>query len=372
MTTSQSTNIYQRIFKLPPDITEPDAYELLGVPRFEPDLKKIKHALMDRNSLLQRIQNAENYEDVKRLERELGEAMVCLTNPETKAEYDRSLAPSVPPLSNETPLPAEQATQSLARFDEPTEEVPVRPDDPVEDLPEKLSSPIPNTGIRLLPPRQALGSKTTQRTKSIGKNHNVGNQSEGHLFLPGEAPWKSPTGWLPSYWPLILGSGICLALILGLLIAFWPSSSPKKNDTAQPALKQESLPKSAPLILVNSQEKPDIPGVKQKNSPEYAAALLLWKVFHGQTADLQSLIAKNAWDNTDGLLLKLRSGPDKETLAKARKLMGGVAFDSKKEPFGSSETVVCFKNRQEKTLNLHVQVKDEKYYVIVGLETNIE
>ncbi len=161
MTNSQSTNIYHQILKLPRNITEPDAYELLGVPRFEPDLKKIKGAAMDRNSLLQRMQNAENYEAVKRLEREVGEAMVCLTNPEKKAEYDRSLVPNapavkpppvplipdlpplfddpplsdLPPLFDDPPLAAEQPTQTFARFNEPTVEVAVLPDDPVEDVP---------------------------------------------------------------------------------------------------------------------------------------------------------------------------------------------------------------------------------------------
>ena len=61
----------------------------------------IKTAAIDRNDLLQRMQNAENYEDVKRLEREVAAAMVLFDRSRKESgvrqPIGRQRSPAIPP-----------------------------------------------------------------------------------------------------------------------------------------------------------------------------------------------------------------------------------------------------------------------------------
>ena len=228
MANSQDVTIYYRILKIPNHIAEPTAYELLGIPRFEEDAKTIKQAAMDRNALLQRKQNAENYEDVKRIEREVGEALVLLTNPEAKADYDRRLADRLA-VMEPPPAPTGSWDRLTASFADPnagTVEVEILPEDPAEAPPILVPLPKSDPGLRAFP---ALAG---QKTKQGEKPTNTG----GDHFLPGEAPWSSPAKWLQSSLFISLSVAVAVVFALGMLIAFWPSSSaddsPAENQTA--------------------------------------------------------------------------------------------------------------------------------------------
>lgn len=185
MTHPQDDNIYHRILELPEEVTNPNAYELLGLARFESDPKTIKTAAMDRNALLQRMQNAENYEAVKTLEREVGEALVCLTNPKTKAEYDQSLSQAV----------------ELA-------EVVKAPDHSAE-----VTQPIPTANIA------TAGVKTPptdgRKQSAQAERH---EPKIAHKSLPGEIPWQLKDYWWTTHPELAkrigIGAGVLLLLIL--------------------------------------------------------------------------------------------------------------------------------------------------------------
>ncbi len=220
MTASPNENLYHRILNLSKDVTAPDAYQLLGLKRFESDPKIIKKAAMDRTGLLQVMQNAENYDEVKRLEREVGEAMVCLSNPQRKAEYDQSLREAVPSMEPPPPppKPAAPVTMALANSAEPTVEVKILPPTPPK-APEKPASPVPKTGIRFLPPPTGGKKKEQSAERKEPK--------DAQKFLPGEVPWQFGEHWWQRHPELAkraaIGAGAFLFLIL--VISFWPSSS---------------------------------------------------------------------------------------------------------------------------------------------------
>lgn len=237
MESSQDVTIYHRILKMPEEIAEPNAYELLGLPPLEKDAKKIKQAAMDRNALLQRKQNAENYEDVKRIEREVGEALVLLTNPESKADYDRQLARALEP----PPPPTGRKTQSPAT---PGEGVKVPPDDGKKARPESnppksdpdanaVSKSIAIKGERfVVPPLSDSDRRTTPTPSGESPKSKKPSAAAGDHFLPGEAPWSSSAKWLGS--PLHLIAAIVVAVLVGLgfLRMFRPSPSIVEGNPA--------------------------------------------------------------------------------------------------------------------------------------------
>src|SRR5688572_30355451 len=208
MTKTQDENIYHRIVELPKEVTRPDHYQLLGRARLESDAKKIKTAAMDRNALLQRMQNAENYEAVKRLEREVGEAMVCLTNPQKKAEYDQKLNQTVaimeaPP---KPPSPPVQETQSLRNANISTAEAKVSPPPPPAPEPEK--KPAPKSGVQILPPPRK------PKDKAKAQRH---EPKDSEKFLPGEAPWQLEPHLTKRF--AMIGGGLVLLVVLAVI--FW-------------------------------------------------------------------------------------------------------------------------------------------------------
>ncbi len=260
--------------KLPADVVQPDAYQLLGVERFEKDIQVIKTAAMNRNHLLQRMQNAENYEDVKRLEREVGAAMVCLSDPDKKADYDRRLAADNAPEISLT-LPPE-ATVNVAGNNVPTVEI----ERPVEEpsgpeLPPL--PPAPDSGERKLPPPSTVWTKDDQR-KPKQKVKRVGNltQDSSASFLPGEIPWETPPSWWKARSPLQKGLivGLPAVLALGLLIVVWPSSREAVPEEQQASAKTEnrhSEPAPKPVVAVATVDpapKTAPPAVVPQNNAE--------------------------------------------------------------------------------------------------------
>lgn len=70
----------------------PTHYELLGLPAFESDGDRVRQAALDRTVLVRRFQTGRHSDVAIRLLGELSQALVCLTDPRQKQEYDRRLA----------------------------------------------------------------------------------------------------------------------------------------------------------------------------------------------------------------------------------------------------------------------------------------
>lgn len=244
MAKSKSGNLYHRILKLPQHITQPDAYQLLGIPQFEQDVIKIKQAAMDRNQLLQRKQNAENYKDVKRIEREIGEALVRLTNPESKADYDRHLESAVSLMEPPPQIipPENRDTKSLTAADDGTIEVELLPEDFIDEPTGAHLPPIPRSGVHKFPAPAGNSTKTEKKSKAKkDRKQKAADNAETPSSVPGEAPWSLSSSWWQSQSPIVKGLvvGLPLVLVVGSLIAFWASRSNEEPQPDQIAEKEE-------------------------------------------------------------------------------------------------------------------------------------
>src|SRR5581483_7006729 len=95
---------------IPPNQWPPDHYTLLGLPPGEPDAEKIERQVQQRLEQVRRYQLT-NPEPATEAMNRIAQAFVCLTDPQARRAYDRSLfgeapaaAGSVSP-STPTPLP---------------------------------------------------------------------------------------------------------------------------------------------------------------------------------------------------------------------------------------------------------------------------
>ena len=81
-------------------------------------------------------------------------------------------------------------------------------------------------------------------------------QDESASFLPGEIPWETPANWWEARSPLQKGLaiGIPVVLVLGLAVAFWPSSR-KKTPGAKPVQASTEIPDSQPAPEEKAEEK---------------------------------------------------------------------------------------------------------------------
>ena len=86
-----SENFYHKFLDLPPDVTRPDHYQLLGVERFTDDLAAMKKALIERSTLLRGWDNSNFFREANKVLDEAIAANFVLEDPQKKAEYDRSL-----------------------------------------------------------------------------------------------------------------------------------------------------------------------------------------------------------------------------------------------------------------------------------------
>ncbi len=91
MTEESSVNLYALILKLPEHVTNPDHYEILGLPRFTDDAKAIRAASADQNGKILCWQNSKYYQATKQLTLQIVEAKRVLGTPERKKEYDEHL-----------------------------------------------------------------------------------------------------------------------------------------------------------------------------------------------------------------------------------------------------------------------------------------
>lgn len=86
-----STNSYTFFLGIPQD--QPNHYQLLGIERGTQDPKAILEAATNQNRKLLQWQNSdEHHQDAKKLMMEVAQAKLVLTDPITKAAYDRELS----------------------------------------------------------------------------------------------------------------------------------------------------------------------------------------------------------------------------------------------------------------------------------------
>lgn len=76
-----------------------DYYELLGLPRFEPDAERIRLACIERSAFVRRFCLGPRGGDANRLLAEMAAALACLSDSNRKASYDRSLLDASPKLA---------------------------------------------------------------------------------------------------------------------------------------------------------------------------------------------------------------------------------------------------------------------------------
>ena len=89
MSQDDNTNLYAMILGLPDHITEPDHYELLGLPHLTNDIEAIREAAVVQNGKFLKWQNSKYFPESQRIHKQVVEAMQVLQNPETKREYDQ-------------------------------------------------------------------------------------------------------------------------------------------------------------------------------------------------------------------------------------------------------------------------------------------
>ncbi len=82
---------YLQWLRIPAELRPPNHYELLGLPVGEPDVERIRAAVLDRTALVRRYQLSDKAEQVYRLLAELSHAFDCLTDPARKLAYDNEL-----------------------------------------------------------------------------------------------------------------------------------------------------------------------------------------------------------------------------------------------------------------------------------------
>ncbi|MDY3560065.1 hypothetical protein R5W23_001290 [Gemmata sp. JC673] len=143
---------------LPPGVWPPDHYALLGFAPGEGDVGEIEARVLDRMELL-RPHQIRHPEAVTEGMNRLAQALVCLTDPVTRAAYDRHLgiAPAPFEVVDDEPIepPLEPAPRSAARLQNLPYEV-VADDEPFgEVLPDERAETRPVAVARIVSSAQA-------------------------------------------------------------------------------------------------------------------------------------------------------------------------------------------------------------------------
>lgn len=84
-------DVYKEWLGIPEDVRPPDHYAILRVVQFEDDPEKIRKNYKKLNTYVRKFATGQYSNESQALLNELAKAMLCLTDPERKLEYDRSL-----------------------------------------------------------------------------------------------------------------------------------------------------------------------------------------------------------------------------------------------------------------------------------------
>lgn len=94
-------DFYKEWLGIPEGPRPPDHYELLRVIRFEDDPEKIRAHYKKLNAHVRKYATGQYSVKSQEILNELAKAMLCLTDPERKRDYDESLGRELPPVTDE-------------------------------------------------------------------------------------------------------------------------------------------------------------------------------------------------------------------------------------------------------------------------------
>lgn len=122
-------DVYKEWLGIPEGQRPPDHYQLLRLVQFEDDVEKIRKNYKKLNSHVRKYASGQYSNQSQDLLNELAKAMLCLTDEESKLEYDRSLGrviddrdesgrrPMTSYLQDEGLISADQAREAIAHAD---------------------------------------------------------------------------------------------------------------------------------------------------------------------------------------------------------------------------------------------------------------
>ncbi|MFO0979324.1 MAG: hypothetical protein U0996_23150 [Planctomycetaceae bacterium] len=96
-------DVYKEWLGIPADVRPPDHYTLLRLVQFEDDIEKIRGNYRKLNAHVRKYATGQYLVRSQELLNELAKAMLCLTDPDGKAEYDRSLGRETPHSEEDEP-----------------------------------------------------------------------------------------------------------------------------------------------------------------------------------------------------------------------------------------------------------------------------
>ncbi|MBL8808730.1 MAG: general secretion pathway protein GspE [Planctomycetaceae bacterium] len=96
-------DVYKEWLGIPEGVRPPDHYTLLRLVQFEDDIEKIRGNYRKLNAHVRKYATGQYLVRSQELLNELAKAMLCLTDPDGKIEYDRSLGRETPQTDDDEP-----------------------------------------------------------------------------------------------------------------------------------------------------------------------------------------------------------------------------------------------------------------------------
>jgi hypothetical protein len=103
----ENFDAYHQWLGIPPQEQPANHYRLLGLSTFEPNDEVIRIAAEQRQTFLRTFQQGRGAERSQQLLNEITQAKICLLDPDKRAKYDRTLAPTTVPATRH-PLPPDR------------------------------------------------------------------------------------------------------------------------------------------------------------------------------------------------------------------------------------------------------------------------